>query len=110
VKRIDRESGGLFHKTIRVRVFSIGNKHSSLTVKKAPQGKGFTEEGLEKYLDDITNDLEKRFPNEEFGLVAIGPAHFNFVWRCSKTVPELTAGQMLLRDLEAGRIEKGAEG
>lgn len=65
--------------SLRIKVFNVGNRGSTLRYFKAKAGKGWNDDGIDEMLDSIATDLETRFPNEEFKLVEIGSNGFNFV-------------------------------
>ena len=67
-------------KRIQVRVFAPGNKTSHAIHLSAPPGKIFTRVGIDSLLENYANDLEARFPTEEYRLVELGHDKFNFVW------------------------------
>jgi len=67
-------------RVINVRVFTEHNASSKLFRYHARPGYGFTEAAVDKYLDSIADQVEKLFPNQEYNLVPLGQAHFNFVW------------------------------
>lgn len=66
-------------KNIRVRIFLPGNKKSQRQTITAPAGKEWNDSGIESCLERIADNIEKQFPQEEYKLVALGSAEFNFV-------------------------------
>lgn len=71
-------------KTIRVKIFDLENKKFQLVVKKAPPNKQFTDDGINNFLTQTANYLEKTFPNAEYRLVELGRNQFNFI--CEKVL------------------------
>jgi DivIVA domain-containing protein len=68
-------------KSVIVKIFDREN--SGYTVRKfhADPGKGYSADEVDRFLDALATDLEKRFPEDEFGMVEVAPSVFNFVWR-----------------------------
>lgn len=80
--KLNRTAGGIrLYPEIRIRIFSEGNKSSRLTKVRAAPGTGYTAEAIEQVLDDCAEQIEVRQPSDDFELVQVGPAEFNFVWR-----------------------------
>ena len=71
-------------KTITVRVFNVGNDGKTTRKFRAAPGKAYTEADIDDLLEKVADDLERRLPKEEFSLVQVGPASFNFVWRAPR--------------------------
>jgi len=67
-------------KRIQVRLFTRGNKKSNTIHLCAGSGKAFTQEGIDAILEHCANDLEQKFPDEEYRLVELAEDKFNFVW------------------------------
>lgn len=77
-----RSEGGMpLAKVISIRVFAEHNKGSQLFRYHARRGCGFTSHEIEKYLESVADQMEKRFPSNEYELVPLGFARFNFVWK-----------------------------
>jgi hypothetical protein len=74
-------TGEKLYAEIRIRVFSENNKSSRLTKLRPDPGHGYTAEGIERKLEEAVELLDKQNTRDEFELVRIGPADFNFVWR-----------------------------
>ena len=74
-------------KCIRIRIFNEENRGSTLRTLHAEPGKGFTEKTVDNILDQVAEDLERRFPVHEYSLVPLGQGHFNFVWRTYRVAP-----------------------
>lgn len=68
-------------KRVRLRVFNIFNDGHTTRILHAGPGKAYTEQGVDDILERVAADLERRFPQDEFSFVQVGPASFNFVWR-----------------------------
>jgi hypothetical protein len=81
------EIGPRIYKVVQVRVFNIGNDGFTTRRFKAAAGQGFNDHGIEGLLERIVDDLEKRFPAEDFTVVQVGPASYNFVWKGKRAAP-----------------------
>lgn len=66
-------------KTIRVKIFDPGNKQGAPLIIRAPNGRQFTEKGVAAHLDNIANQLETRYPKDEFRMIELTGGQFNFV-------------------------------
>ncbi|MBZ5700270.1 MAG: hypothetical protein LAN84_00325 [Acidobacteriia bacterium] len=77
-------------KCVTLRVFNVWNNGKTTRKFRAKPGHGYSEEAIEKMLEETANDLERRLPQHEYSLVQVGPAAFNFVWRREREAP---AGQ-----------------
>ena len=75
-------------KRIQIRLFAPGNQKSNCIHLHAGPRKAFTREGIEAILENCANDLEQKFPGEEYRLVELAKDSFNFVWVESKTIPD----------------------
>jgi hypothetical protein len=65
---------------IRIKVFLPGNKRSIRKVFYSPPGQFWTAEGIQAQLEHTAKQIEQRHPGEDYRLVPLGPAEFNFVW------------------------------
>ncbi|HWJ40450.1 MAG TPA: hypothetical protein VNT29_04935 [Candidatus Limnocylindrales bacterium] len=81
MKHIAKNSGAQLFRKIQIRVFSEHNAGSQLFWQNARPGHGFTEYEIDRYLESVADQVEKRFPTFEYELVRLGQAHFNFVWK-----------------------------
>jgi hypothetical protein len=80
--KLNRTAGGIrLFPEVRIRIFSENNKSSRLTKVRPERGKGYTAEAVQQILDDLTEQLDIKNTRDEFEMVQIGPADFNFVWR-----------------------------
>jgi hypothetical protein len=86
MKRIAK-GGGQLWRSVTVRVFNVGNDGKTTRKFFANPGHGFNEEGIDNLLEKVADDLERRLPNEQYSLVQVGPASFNFVWRETRGAP-----------------------
>lgn len=77
----ETKEGARLWKKITVRTFNEGNKRPFVKTFLARPGFGFTEEEVDKYLQHVSEEIEKRFPGHEYELVELTGGHFNFVWR-----------------------------
>lgn len=72
---------------VRVRVFNVENRGSTVRHFRADRGKSFTAAGVQAMLDAIVEDLDLRFPADEFDLVQVGAFAWNVVWRGKRQPP-----------------------
>jgi hypothetical protein len=72
-------------KSITVRIFELENRGSTRKNFHSPPGKSFTQVAVDNLLADISEQLEARYPDDEFGLVELRPFAFNIVWRGKRT-------------------------
>jgi hypothetical protein len=78
------KAAGEGHKRIEIRIFAPGNKDSKLHIIQAQPGHAYPEEQIERILENFAENVEIAAPEEEYELVEVGPARFNFVWRGRK--------------------------
>lgn len=76
----DRDGEPLYHCLI-IRIFDVNNAGKLTKRFVAGPGQGYSEEAIEKMVDHVADDLERRRPEHDYELVQIAPASFNFVWR-----------------------------
>lgn len=86
MKMLSKE-GNTLHKRVMIRIFDVGNKTAVTQRFVAVSGKGYSEEAIEKMLEACAENLEQRRPNDEYEIVQVDSASFNFVWRGSR-VPD----------------------
>jgi hypothetical protein len=80
--KLNRTAGGTrLYPEIRIRVFSENNKSSKLTKLRPDPGHGYTAAAIEMKLEEVIELLDAQNTRDEFELIRIGPADFNFVWR-----------------------------
>jgi hypothetical protein len=84
LKRKDGSSG---YKRIEIRIFGPENKDSKLHIIQAQPGAHYPEAQVEGILENFAEKIETAAPEEEYEIVEIGPARFNFVWRGRKPSP-----------------------
>lgn len=68
-------------KTVIVKVFEPGNKVCRTRRCAALKGQRWTEHGIQQLLEFIASEIEVAMPLEEYELVELGAAAFNFVHR-----------------------------
>jgi hypothetical protein len=68
-------------KKVKLRIFSPQNASSVVRYIRAPAGKQFSPSGIDNILESAVNHLDKNFPYDEFSMVQIGQAEYNFVWK-----------------------------
>jgi hypothetical protein len=69
------------YRVLTIKVFNIENDGFTVRKFRAARGQLFGEASITRLLDAAAQDLETRFPADEWGLVEVGPAAFNVVWR-----------------------------
>lgn len=105
------EAGDVLVSSLRIKVFAKGNKTSTLRVLKPTAGKGWNEKGVDTILDKIAEDLEQRFPTEEFRLVELERNVFNFVHAGPLPPEEITAKlEKIAEEKNDGAPEVGIQG
>lgn len=75
------QSGEPIVKAIHITVFQPGNKRPAREVHHAPPGRGISALGIDTILAQTSDKIERTWPTEDYGLVALGRTSFNFVWR-----------------------------
>lgn len=75
------KSGELLFPAITIKVFNVGNRGCTAKRMRAAPGQMFSEKILERLLDAAAEDLEKRFPDDEWEAVDVGIGAVNLVWR-----------------------------
>jgi hypothetical protein len=78
------ETGERLFKAVNITVFTPENKKRIRQSFRAPARQGLTADGIDKILLQAAEKIEKSWPTEEYSLVPLGPADFNFVWRARK--------------------------
>ena len=68
-------------KRVTIRTFNVENRGSFVRTFRARPGNGYSEKNIEKLLEQVAEQIERRFPGHEYELVELGEARFNFVWR-----------------------------
>lgn len=67
---------------IVIKIFAPDNVYSQKRIIVASGGRHFSDEGIEKILEDVAEEIDRRMPGHEYELVElIEGAHFNFVCR-----------------------------
>jgi hypothetical protein len=85
VRMIRAESGELLAKSVRIKIFTPGNKRAVTRVHLAGSGRGIGVDGVDGLLKRTADKIEQQWPAEEYSLVQVGPFAFNFVWRASQS-------------------------
>jgi acetylornithine deacetylase/succinyl-diaminopimelate desuccinylase-like protein len=91
MRLLKAQTGEQLFKAVQIKVFYPGNKKSALQVHRAPHGNGLTSDGIDQILASTAEKIEKVWPGQEYSMVALGPAAFNFVWRKTTPVVEASA-------------------
>lgn len=69
----------MIHRSIVLKVYMRGNKRSKTIRVQCPAGKHFTSAGIEQNVAHYADQLERLCPTEDFRMVQVGPAAFNFI-------------------------------
>jgi hypothetical protein len=83
------EAGDVLVSSLLIKVFNLGNNGHTLRILRPSAGRGWTSDGVDLILDKVAEDLDRRFPNEQFRLVELIGYQFNFV----HAGPRATAGE-----------------
>lgn len=68
-------------KSVKIRIFEPGNKRSKLVIQRAPARHVFNDKGVDVILVKTAEQIEQRWPAEDYSLIPVGPGAFNFVHR-----------------------------
>lgn len=68
-------------KSVRLRVFNVENHGHTTRVLRAGAGNGYPEGTVDRILEEVTDDLDRRFPDDDFEMVQVAHDAWNFVWR-----------------------------
>jgi hypothetical protein len=71
-------------KRIRVKIFSPHNRGYQRHLLVLQAGRVFSEEGVDRALEQMAGAVEQLYPQHEYGLVQVFRDSFNFVWRSEK--------------------------
>jgi hypothetical protein len=71
-------------KAVEVTIFAPGNKQKRRERHVAPPGRCFSDKGVDILLEKVSAKIEKAWPTEDYSLVPLGAARFNFVHRGSR--------------------------
>lgn len=82
----ERQKFGPMAKIIRIKIFAPGNKKHKVYIFRAPNGRSFVEAGVEDILSKVVAEVEKMYPEHEYGMVQVGKADYNFLDRGHKPV------------------------
>jgi hypothetical protein len=75
------KTGMLLFPAITIKVFNVGNHGCTMKRLRAAPGHMMSEKILERLLEAAAEDLEKRFPDDEWEAVDVGIGAVNLVWR-----------------------------
>ena len=78
-------NGSVPLKKLTIKMFAPGNRTHKTVILAAGKGKVFKPGGEFDVLSRVAESLETQFPNDEFRMVQVGPAAFNFVWEQEDT-------------------------
>jgi hypothetical protein len=63
-----------------LKIFAPGNKKVLATkIYKAGKGHVFNEDGVQRILEDMGDQLERQLPGQDFRLVELSGGRFNFI-------------------------------
>lgn len=93
-----------FHTQLAIKVFDLGNKRATHRRITPKPGHHWNDKGVDEVLDHIAEDLEKRFPAEEFRVVQVGPGAYNFI-HAGKHELDLGAGTLEVDGVPVGRVD-----
>ena len=80
--RTERTKSGMrLFPAITIKVFNIGNRGCTVKRLRAAPGQMMSDAILERLLEAAADDLEKRFPEDEWEAVDVGIGAVNLVWR-----------------------------
>jgi hypothetical protein len=78
-------------KSVAMKVFLAGREKPVTRTYRAGPRSRFTSAGVDTLLEEVADHLEATFPDQEFRLVQIGPAAFNFVAAPQELTDEIPA-------------------
>ena len=90
-------------KKLTIKMFAPGNRTHKTVILAAGKGKVFKPGGEFEVLSNVADSLETQFPNDEFRMVQVGPAAFNFVWERKKTLEEV-ADRVMIGGMHLGEV------
>jgi hypothetical protein len=90
-------------KKLTIKMFAPGNRTHKTVILAAGKGKVFKPGGEFDVLSNVADSLETQFPNDEFRMVQVGPAAFNFVWDRKKTLEEV-ADRVMIGGMHLGEV------
>lgn len=95
-------------KKITIKMFAPGNRTHKTAILSAGKGRIFKPGHEFNILSRVADQLETEFPCEEFRMVQVGPAAFNFIHvRTNPVDPEqIMVGGMKLGEVATVRIGK----
>jgi len=96
-------NGSVPLKKLTIKMFAPGNRTHKTVILAAGKGKVFKPCGEFEVLSNVADSLETQFPNDEFRMVQVGPAAFNFVWERKKTLEEV-ADRVMIGGMHLGEV------
>ena len=81
------KNGEQIFPVVEVRLFYPGNEKSLTRRYRAAAKQGFTDEGIDGIVSDLSDAIEKKFPGHEYEMVELAPNRFNFVHRKAPDLP-----------------------
>jgi hypothetical protein len=70
--------GERLFKSVEIKIVPVAGEVAKRTFRANP-GRRFSSDGIYELLEKVIEHIETNFPGQEFHLVPIGPAAFNFV-------------------------------
>ena len=90
-------------KKLTIKMFAPGNRTHKTVILAAGKGKVFKPSGEFDVLSNVADSLETQFPNDEFRMVQVGPAAFNFIHARKKTLEEV-ADRVMIGGMHLGEV------
>lgn len=81
----DRHDNRLFP-TLTIKVFEIENRGYTRRFFRT-RGKVFSRENVDSLIAAVAEDLDKKFPRDQWEAVEVGPGAINIVWRGKREAP-----------------------
>jgi hypothetical protein len=94
MRKMHTAKGEPLYPKVKAKIFLPGNLKHVVKELRAPAGRGITADGIDKWLKEISDAIEKQFPGHEYRLVSLGANSFNFVWERQLPVPETEVAEI----------------
>lgn len=79
--KVRSKFGNELLKEFQIKIFHPGNEKSTIVRMRAPVGKGYSEGNVDEILEKTAAKVEEMYPGQDYQMVTIRRAQFNFVWR-----------------------------
>lgn len=80
MRRMKAKDGQRLFRKVKAKIFFPGNQKHLPLEHRAPNGQGITEDGIAKWLENVSSAIEKKFPGHEYRMVELSACSFNFIW------------------------------